>query len=237
MCGRSSLTKTEKEIEKRFNAHFYSEDLEQYLPIPNYNIAPTHYCPLITHEEPSIIKVFRWGLLPFWAKKSSEASRYINLRKETIENKKVFSGMMQSKRCLIPLDGFYEWKKSGKEKLPYRITTTNQEIFSVAGIWSIWKSSETTEEIPSFTLITIEANKFMNSIHDRMPAILLPENEKLWLDDSLSTKELLQLLLPYPDKQMRMYRVSTKVNNVRNNSADLIEKISETQTQEIKFPE
>ena len=224
MCGRSSLTKTEKELEKRFNATFYTDELERYNPIPNFNIAPTNYCPVITIDDPSHLSIYRWGLLPFWAKTEKEASKMINLRAETIIEKASFKKMLMAKRCLVPLDGFYEWKKDGRQKIPFRIVTNDQSFFAVAGLWSVWEREGI--QLETFTIITTPPNSFMAQIHDRMPAILTPENESHWLDPGLSADDLLGLLQPYPSEQMYMHRVSDLVNNVRNNSPELIEEYS-----------
>ncbi|GLR19008.1 SOS response-associated peptidase [Portibacter lacus] len=226
MCGRSSLTKNEKELEERFNATFYSDELESYNPIPNFNVAPTHYMPVITSSDPEHIHIFRWGLLPFWSKDEKIAYKMINARVETILEKNSFKKAVQSRRCLVPMDGFYEWKRSGKEKLPYRIVTTDQEIFSVAGIWERWKSPE-GKEIYTFSVITKPPNEIMEGIHDRMPAILLPEQEKLWLDEELPAQEAIQLITDYPANNMKAYRVSKRVNSVKENDKTLIEAIPE----------
>ncbi len=225
MCGRSSLTKTEKELEQRFNASFYSDELIRYNPLPSYNIAPTHYHPIITEDNPAHFQFCKWGLVPFWAKDEKIGSKMINARIETLLEKPAFNKLVQTQRCIVPLDGFYEWKLyPDKHKEPYRITVHNGEIFSVAGLWSIWMASN-GEEVKTFTLITSSPNKLMEQIHDRMPAILLQENEKAWLDPQLSGKEALQMLLPYPADQMQAYRVSDRINKVTNNDPELIKEI------------
>lgn len=221
MCGRSSLTKTEKELEERFQADFYSEDLERYNPLPNFNVAPTHMHPVVTNQDAGHLQFFRWGLIPFWAKDIKIGSRLINARIETVAEKGSFKHALKSRRCLVPFDGFYEWQKTKDGKQPYRIITTNQEIFSIAGLWEKWKSPE-GEEVMSFTLITMPANKMMSPLHDRMPAILIPGREKDWIANDISPEESLKILEPYPDAWMDMYKVSTRVNNVRENDIDLI---------------
>ncbi len=222
MCGRSSLTKTQKEIEQRFNATFYSDDLVKYNPLPNYNVAPSHFHPVITGEDPTHIQLFKWGLIPFWAKDQKIAFKMINARKETLLEKASFKPAVEKRRCIVPLDGFYEWKNQSGQKVPFRIKTTNTEIFSVAGMWEKWVSPE-GDDIFTFTLITQEANELVASIHDRMPAILLPEQEKIWLDQDIPVKDLIQMLNPYPADLMEAYEVSMDVNNVRNNQASNIE--------------
>jgi putative SOS response-associated peptidase YedK len=224
MCGRSSLTKNEKELEKRFNATFYSEDLARYNPLPNYNVAPTHMMPVITNQDPSHINIYKWGLIPFWAKDQKIGSSMINARIETIKEKSTYKSTLQKRRCLVPLDGFYEWKTEGKNKYPFRIQTTDQEIFSCAGMWESWKDPNGLV-IHSFTIITLPANDFMSNIHDRMPAILLPEIENLWIESEISISNVDDILIPYPSDKMKMYPVSQNINNVRNQDISLINPI------------
>lgn len=222
MCGRSSLTKIEKEIEARFHATFYTEELERYNPLPNYNVAPTQMVPVVTGDDPLHLQIFRWGLIPFWAKDKGIGAKMINARIETLMDKPAFKNLLATRRCIVPMDGFYEWKIDGKKKIPFRIVTTDQEIFSAAGLWDIWHVPETGEIFRSFTVITTPPNRMMEKIHDRMPAILLPENEKLWLDKEIKPDEAIQLIIPYPAENMNAYEVSTKVNNARMNDPSLI---------------
>ncbi|MCB9309732.1 MAG: SOS response-associated peptidase [Lewinellaceae bacterium] len=225
MCGRSSLTKTEKEIEERFNATFYSEDLERYNPIPNFNVAPTQRMPVITSDNPTKLQLFRWGLIPSWAKDTKIGFSLINARLETISEKPMFKSRLSRGRCIVPMDGFYEWKMQDGVKIPYRIVTTDQDIFSVAGLWDAWLDNTSGMLLYTFTVITRSPNTLMENIHDRMPAILTPENESLWLDNHLKPSDTLDLLQPYPSEYMYAYPVSTEVNNVRNNNANLIEAV------------
>jgi len=224
MCGRSSLTVLEKELEKRFNATFYSEDLERYNPLPNYNVAPTHMHPVITNLDQDHLQFFRWGLIPFWAKDIKVGYKMINARKETLLEKKTFKNAVNKKRCIVPFDGFYEWKKTTSGKQPYRIVTTNTEVFSVAGLWERW-SPKDGEDIYSFTLITREPNELMADIHNRMPAILSPEQERDWLNMDIPSTDALALLEAYPSDLMKAYPVSSRVGNVRENDAALLDEI------------
>lgn len=222
MCGRSSLTKTEKEIEKRFGSTFYSDELERYNPLPNYNVAPTHYHPVIISQEPDRIHLFKWGLIPFWAKDPKIAYKMINARIETIQEKSTYKAAVKSRRCLVPMDGFYEWQKqSDGTKKPFRIQVSDQEIFSVAGLWEHWKDSS-GQFIHTFTVITLPANEFMVPIHDRMPAILPVSKERNWIDESYPPQEALTLLQPYESDHMTAYEVTAAVGNVRNNDSSLI---------------
>lgn len=222
MCGRSSLTKTEKELEQRFGASFYSDELLRYNPLPNFNVAPTHYHPVITEDDIQHLQLFKWGLVPFWAKDEKIGSKMINAKIETILEKPAFKSIAQTQRCLVPFDGFYEWKLyPDKHREPYRITVYNGEIFSVAGLWSSWQAPN-GEIVKTFTLITQPPNQKMAEIHNRMPAILNKSDEAAWLDKGLSGTEALQLIMPFPDDEMQIYRVSDRINKVSNNDSDLI---------------
>ena len=131
MCGRFSLTKEEAEIEKRFNARFYSNDL-----VKRYNVAPSQLTLVITEQEPESLQLYRWGLIPSWAKEKSIGNRMINARSETVREKPSFRRLIRNKRCLVITDGFYEWKKSDSGvKTPYRICMANEELFAFAGLW------------------------------------------------------------------------------------------------------
>ena len=222
MCGRASLTKVEKDLEERFHATFYSEDLEPYNPLPSYNVAPTQMHPVIANTDSDHLQFFKWGLIPFWAKDEKIGSRMINSRIETILEKPAFRNAVQKRRCLVPFDGFYEWQKRPSGKVPFRIILKDEGIFSVAGIWEKWKSPE-GEEVFSFSVITQPPNELMESIHDRMPAILLPEQEQIWLDAGIPAEEALKIIAPFPDELLKAYTVSKKVNKVSENDDSLIE--------------
>lgn len=228
MCGRSSLTKTEKELEERFGATFYSEDLERYNPLPNFNVAPSHILPVILNSDTHHFNAVRWGFIPFWAKDIKISYKMINARIETLLEKNTFKSAVKNKRCLIPSDGFYEWKKTPEGKTPYRIARQDNQLFSYAGLWSKWQSPD-GESILSFTIITQAPNKKLEDIHDRMPAMLMPEQESLWLDDTLNPEELLNMISPYPDDLLKVYPVSDRVNKVGNNDPSLIEEAEEGQ--------
>lgn len=229
MCGRSSLTKTEKELEKRFNSTFYSDDLERYNPIPNYNVTPTTRMPVITNLQPDKFQLYRWGLVPFWTKDIKKMVAPINAKIETLEEKPMFKNLVKGQRCIVPMDGFYEWKKlDAKETQPYYISLKDQDVFSVAGLWDSWKSPE-GELLFSYTIITMAANEFMTQMHDRMPAILTPDMEKLWLEENVSATQLLDILQPYDPDQMKAHKVSKKIGNVRERGKELMEEVDENE--------
>ena len=151
MCGRASLTKTEKELEERFKATFYTEEIERYRPLPSFNIAPTHFHPILSQTLPTQFQYMKWGLIPSWAKDEKIGSKLINARVETLLEKPMFKTALQSRRCLVPIDGFYEWKMiSAKEKKPFRICLHDQSIYSLAGFYDIWKNTK-GENIYSFS--------------------------------------------------------------------------------------
>lgn len=232
MCGRSSLTVTEKELEARFNARFYSEDLERYNPLPNFNMAPTQRLPVVTDADPDHINLYRWGLIPFWAKDEKIGYRMINARSETVAEKSAFRKAFTSRRCLWPIDGYYEWIKKGKEKLPYRVVMKDKGVYSLAGLWEVWKN-EQGEKIYSFTILTKAASPSMAFLHDRMPVILPRDLEIKWLDSDLDPEAFLDNLPEMGTDQLEVYRVSQQVNNVRNNQPDLVDPVPDTNQGEL----
>ncbi len=218
MCGRFSLTANEAELNLRFE--LAGGDAPY---VPRYNGAPTQMLAVITGGNPHKMSYHRWGLIPPWAKDISIGNKMINARAETITEKASFRTPLFSKRCLVPSDGFYEWQQdAGKQ--PYRIFVKDNPIFSMAGLWERWKSSE-GNIIESFNIITTEANDFMKPIHSRMPVILKPEDEKTWLT-SKDSVEILSLLKPYPTDEMDAYPVSKLVNSPRNEGPEVCEKES-----------
>ena len=225
MCGRASLAKLPKDLEIRYKTKFIKSSEVAENRLPNFNIAPTHWHPVVTNEAGHPLKFFKWGLIPHWAKDHKIGSRLINARSETILEKPAFQNI-HKKRCIVPFDGFYEWKREGNKKVPYRIVLKDTEIFSLAGIWAIWKNPD-GNIIPTFSLLTQEPNNLMAAIHNRMPAILSPEQEKDWLDMDVPTKEVLKLIEPYPEEKMEAYRVSMEVNRVSENRPDLLERVAE----------
>lgn len=226
MCGRSSLTVTEKELEYRFNASFYSEDLERYNPIPNFNMAPSQRLPVITNEDPDHINLFRWGLIPFWAKDEKIGYKMINARSETVAEKPAFRQALKKRRCIWPIDGYYEWIKRGKEKIPYRVTLKEGGVYAIAGLWEIWKDDQ-GEKVHSFTVLTKAASPSMKSLHHRMPVLLPRDLERNWLLEDLDPIAFLEEIPTFEKDQLAVYRVSRQVNNVRNNKPELIDEVED----------
>lgn len=216
MCGRYTFTKTPKPEE-------VLQPEQGTLPLaPRYNIAPSQLCLIKAIGEPQRYQFFRWGLVPSWARDPKIGYKMINARSETVLEKPAFREGIHHRRCLIPADGFYEWKKTGKSKQPYRITLNQGQPFHFAGLSESWKTPA-GDQLETFTILTIEPNDLMKDIHDRMPVILTPEEELGWLDSQQDAETLVRSLRPYPADQMNAYAVSAAVGNVRNDSPSLIE--------------
>ncbi|NOU79378.1 SOS response-associated peptidase [Paenibacillus sp. LMG 31459] len=222
MCGRFTITVTLEEL----ITHYLIDDSKLATLKPNYNVAPMHNVPaVIASDAGKRLGELRWGLVPFWAKDEKIGSKMINARAETVAEKPAFKRLLKTKRCIIPADGFYEWKKDGTSKQPYRILMSDGSLFSFAGLYDTWEDPE-GKKLSTCTIITTTPNSLMEDIHDRMPVILRPEDEADWLGrDNDDVESLLKLLKPYDAAKMRAYKVPSAVGNVRNNSKELLEDI------------
>lgn len=222
MCGRFTITVTLEEL----ITHYLIVDSKLATLKPNYNVAPMHNVPaVIASDAGNRLGELRWGLVPFWAKDDKIGSKMINARAETVAEKPAFKRLLKTKRCIIPADGFYEWKKDGTSKQPYRILMSDGSLFSFAGLYDTWEDPE-GKKLSTCTIITTTPNSLMEDIHDRMPVILRPEDEADWLGrDNDDVESLLKLLKPYDAAKMRAYKVPSAVGNVRNNSKELVEDI------------
>ena len=216
MCGRFSIAKERDEIEDRFEIH-----IDPAMFTKNYNAAPSQILPIITNEEQEQASFHKWGLIPHWAKDETIGNKLINARGETIAEKPSFRDAAEKRRCLVITDGFYEWQRSGGEKQPYRITLADESLFTFAGLWESWKA-EDGREVRTFTIITTEPNELMKPIHNRMPVMLTPDNERVWISDE-SLEDVIHLLQPYDEKEMNAYPVTKKVNSPKNNDRSVME--------------
>jgi len=225
MCGRFTRYDDEKDLVERFN--FTNPSGISFEK--RFNIAPTQTVPVIVLENDNrVIKLMRWGLVPFWAKDPTIGNRLINARAETISEKASFKTPLKKRRCLVPASGFYEWKKDEriKTKIPIYFRLRNEEPFAFAGIWDDWKKPE-GDRLITFTIITTMANELMKPIHDRMPVILHRNDESKWLDPELiDLDSLVTLLIPYPSDLMKAYEVSTIVNSPKNDSLHCISQLN-----------
>ncbi|KAB2338417.1 SOS response-associated peptidase [Cytobacillus depressus] len=224
MCGRFTLTATFEQIIDRFDIEqFIQEDLFS----PSYNVAPSQsVLSVINDGSKNRLGFLRWGLIPSWAKDEKIGYKMINARAETLNEKPSFRNAYKNRRCLIIADSFYEWKRHDDQmKTPMRIKLKSDELFAMAGIWEQWKSPQ-GKSIFTCSVITTTPNELVKDVHDRMPAILKPENEKIWLDRTITdTAHLDQLLKPLDKDLMETYEVSSLVNSPKNNSVDLIQRI------------
>lgn len=223
MCGRAYSTYTEEELEARYlTKKRQKRPLEGLLP--NYNVSPTQTLPVILIRDHGMeLDFFRWGLIPAWAKDIKSATKYnlINAKGEEIEQKKSYREAFITQRCIVPVSGFFEWKRSALgPKKPFAIHLIDEPIMSLAAVWESWNPKE-GERLNSFSIVTTAANTFVSNIHDRMPVILKKEDEKTWLDlDQHDLKTLKNLLGAYPSENMSAYEVSTLVNSPRNNTKE-----------------
>jgi putative SOS response-associated peptidase YedK len=224
MCGRFTLTASVDQLIDRFDIEYF---LEQEDFQPSYNIAPSQsVVAVINNGRHNKMGYLRWGLIPPWATDMSIGHKMINARSETLLEKPSFRTAYKKKRCLIIADSFYEWKRlDEKRKIPMRIKLKSEELFAMAGLWENWQSPE-GKSIFSCTVITTTPNKLVEGIHDRMPVILRPEDERTWLDPSIKDTRILEpLMAPLDEKWMDVYEVSSLVNSPKNNSIELIQRI------------
>jgi putative SOS response-associated peptidase YedK len=214
MCGRYRLSRRKKILEEHFDSVSGMEDWN-----PRCNIAPTQPVPVIRQHPKEPVRessLFRWGLVPRWAKDPSVAARMINARSETAGTKPAISDALKFRRCLVPADGFYEWQKTGKAKQPYCFAVNDGELFAFAGIWDRWNDAN-DKPLETFSILTTTPNAVTSSVHDRMPVILNPDNYDLWLDPGMKdVATVWELLRPCDARLMRCYPVSTRVNNAVN---------------------
>ncbi|MEN8108312.1 MAG: SOS response-associated peptidase [Pseudomonadota bacterium] len=219
MCGRFSLHTPESQIGAAFN-------LEHTEPLglkPRYNIAPSQQIPIIRDIETSRELVMaRWGLIPSWSKESKSKYSTINARIESVAEKPTYRTPFKHQRCLIPADGFYEWKQVNGNKVPHHIRMKDGKVFAFAGLWDHWQGED--DSIESCTIIVMPSNEIMKPIHERMPAIIAPAQYDWWLDSRITDKqEIMQYLTSAPSSQLTACPVSTWVNSPKNDDERCIQ--------------
>ena len=226
MCGRARLSSDVSEIKLVFS-------IPPERPPPNFaaswNVAPTDSLPVVRYDARAgerSLEVMRWGLVPFWAKDIKVGFSNINAKAEGVDTRPAFREAFQRRRCLVPLDNFYEWKKLGKDRQPYAVALADRRLMAMAGLWESWRSPA-GERLRSFAIVTTAANELLAPVHDRMPVILGPENWPLWLGEAPANPARLKaLLVPYPADDMVIWPVDRRVGNVKNNDPSLIEPIA-----------
>ena len=216
MIERYSITCSADKIRERFNVDvpdFYRK---------HYNAAPTQLLPVITNSSPHGVSLFYWGIPPSWAKNKTVSEKVINLKVESLQEKPSLRRVMLNRRCIIPADGFYAWKKIGKRSMiPYRFVPGSGEPFSFAGIWEDFED-QNGEESSTFIILTATANDDVQSITDRMPVILSPESEKLWLSEKQDEAVLFAQLTARADSTLSAYTVSPRINTSTEDVPSLI---------------
>ncbi len=212
MCGRYRLSRRKQVVEEYFESPSEEEEWS-----PRYNIAPTQPVATIRQDGARrILSTMSWGLVPSWAHDISIGNRLINGRSETILEKPAFRDSFRTRRCLIPADGFYEWKKSGKEKQPFHFGMKDNSLFAFAGVWDRWKSAS-GQLLESCSILTTSPNEWLDDVHDRMPVILPQLHYQTWLTaPAAETQRLAELLVPFDASFMNRYAVSPLVNNPQN---------------------
>ena len=231
MCGRMTQATDPAEVARIFDAESrVDEDSDD--AAPRYNVAPTQPLTVVLQrsDEGRVVEQHRWGLIPSFSKSAKSGAKMINARAETIATSPAFRTSFAKRRCIVPSDGFYEWRRSGGPKQPFFLHPPAGAVLAMAGLWAVWKDPETGLWVPSAAVVTTSANRLVSSIHDRMPVLLPREAWDDWLDTEVDDRDYLQSLLePAPDDVLEMYPISTKVNNVRNEGPDLLDPIEEVE--------
>lgn len=212
MCGRFTLHHSVEQVAKRFAVQ------ETLFEFPaRYNIAPMQPLAVVTRnaygDDKRVLEGYRWGLVPSWAKDDAIGAKMINARGETLLEKPSFRNALKSRRCLIPADGFYEWKTVGKTKTPHYIRFRDDRIYAFAGLWEEWNGPGDAP-LRTATIITGDPNPLLATLHHRMAVILRPGDEEIWLDPRVSATDALELLRTFPDDEMEAFAVNRKVGHV-----------------------
>ncbi len=219
MCGRFSLSTTKEKIQ----AELPFVEVDQNLRI-SYNIAPTQHAYVVANDQPTRLQYIVWGLIPYWSRDGKVSGKLINARMEGIETKPSFRMPIRQRRCLVLADSFYEWKREGSQKVPYRIFAKDGRLLTFGGIWDLWYDGE--YGLKTFAIITTPPSEEMAPVHNRMPLLLsTPEERELWLAEGAELNDILSLLRPAEDGTLAMYRISKKVNSVKNDGPELHEEV------------
>ena len=233
MCGRFSATFSFRDIKVRWNLY---GDLEF---APRYNIAPSQSVPVIVRgEKGNEAKLMKWGLVPSWAPDPSIGNRMINARAETLLEKPSFKRLVSERRCIIPADGFYEWRREGNRKVPVWIHLKNKEPFAFAGLWDEWRDFDTGDALNTFTIITTDPNSLVRPIHNRMPVIYDRAMGRQWLERNYANAlmNLAAALRPWPSEYMEAWDVSPLVNSPDNDTTECVKPLPRGHVQRGQLP-
>ncbi len=219
MCGRYTLHVALSEITEEFE--IYDVD---WVWVPYFNIAPGSNVPAVVNESQNRLKTFRWGLIPSWSKDEPKEIKMINARAETLSEKPSFARVFKTQRCILPANGFYEWRaeEGSKVKTPFYIRLRSGKLMGFAGLYDTWQSPD-GKIVKSCTIITTVPNDLLSTIHNRMPAIIKPQERNLWLNkDIKDPQQLMPLLKPYPSEELEAYEVSRQVNSPKFNTPECV---------------
>lgn len=229
MCFNYSINKDPKYIQDRFDAEFEeTSQFERIYHVSAFNAPPL---PIINDRTPNKIKFFQWGLIPFWVKNGEQAdeirNKTMNARAETLFEKPSFREPIRKRRCLVIMDGFFEWREVGGGNYPHYIKMKDDSAFAIAGIWDAWNDKSTGQVRNTYSIITTEANPLLEKIHNkkkRMPAILRKEDESRWLSKDLTEDEIEEILEPYPDEGLEAYPIKRMITkDVEDNVPEILE--------------
>lgn len=229
MCGRFAQPRSADELARIFHARPAAD-----VPGNRFNVAPTdEVAAVVEHHGERTVDAFRWGLVPFFAKTAKDAARLINARAETVETSPAFRAAFARRRCIIPADAFYEWRRerdpiTGRvtKSSPFAVRRSDGEPLALAGLWSIWRHPDTAVRLYTCSILTTDPNELVARIHDRMPVVLDRADWDAWLGETTPLAELRPLLRPAPAESLDAYAVSPAVNNVRNEGAELLAPLS-----------
>lgn len=232
MCGRFAQPRSAEELARLFHARAATD-----LAGERYNVAPTDpLAAVVSHHGERVVDEFRWGLVPAYADTRRQAARLINARSETAEYSPAFRASFRRRRCIIPADAFYEWRRhrdpvKGRviRSEPFAVRLASELPMAFAGMWAVWRDPDTAERHYTASILTGPPNDLVATVHDRMPIILDPDAWDAWLDPETPAADLRSLLAPSPAELMRMYAVSPAVNNVRSEGAELLAPLSRWQ--------
>lgn len=222
MCGRFTQERPASELAEIFAAEPLRDD-----PGAHFNVAPTDEATVVVQrEDRRAVTGYRWGLIPHWATDAKVGARMFNARAETLTTSPAFRDAFRRKRCLVPVDSFYEWKREGTIRQPYRVVRRDARPLALAGLWAGWRDPATQTVRRTFTIVTTTPNRALTDLHDRMPVIVPEDAWARWLDPTPSDPaELLGLLLPTDDVELEIYPVERLVNDVRRDGPELIQRL------------
>jgi putative SOS response-associated peptidase YedK len=223
MCGRFTQERPASELAEIFGAEPLVDD-----PGGHYTVAPTDEALVVVQrDDRRAVVAYRWGLIPHWSTDAKRGSSMINARAETITRSPAFARAFERRRCLVPVDSFYEWKREGTVRQPYRIARADGRPLVLAGLWAGWHDPSTNAVRRTFSIVTTTPNRAMAELHDRMPVVLPDDAWAGWLDPAIVDRsELLGLLEPDDDLSLDIYPVRRLVNDVRQDGPELIERLA-----------